>query len=97
MRHTPTVTTNPLKNKACDGSDDRDAKFPTPSGGTVPGLPQAVIWRLAAWYRDKFETGNVDQAALDAELRRVLMEEEGVFPEYIEIEFERVMVEVFRV
>ena len=29
---TPTVTANPLKNKACDGCDDRDAKFPYPSG-----------------------------------------------------------------
>ena len=31
---TPTVTTNPLKNKACDGRDGRDANSSHPSGGT---------------------------------------------------------------
>jgi hypothetical protein len=53
---------------------------------------------LANWYLEKFEkerlaTGIVQQEALNAELRSVLADH-GVFPEFIEIELERVMVVV---
>jgi putative DNA primase/helicase len=67
---------------------------------TEPGLSHGRIRELAAWYLDKAvaqhetsETGDVSAAELDAGLRAVLAEE--VFPEYIEIEFERVMKVVF--
>jgi hypothetical protein len=46
-------------------------------------------------YRLNREGGDIDSAALDADLRRRLAE--MVLPEFIETEFERVMAEVFRV
>jgi len=42
----------------------------------------------------RLATGTVQQDALDAELRAVLADR-GVFPEFIDIEFERVMGAVF--
>ena len=72
----------------------------TTGNGAEPGLPQATIERLAAWYSDAaadqfHATGDVDRAALDAELRRLLAEQEHVFPEFIEVEFNRIMTAVF--
>ena len=46
-------------------------------------------------YRLNQEGADIDSAALDADLRRRLAEQ--VLPEFVEIEFERVMAEVFRV
>ena len=78
------------------------AKPSAAGNGAEPGLSMAVIRRLAAWYADEsadqyHATGDVDRQALDAELRRRLAEEEHVYPEFIEVEFERVMREVFHV
>ena len=66
---------------------------------TDKGLSPYRIRQLANWYLGEFEeerraTGTVQQDALDAELRAVLAED-GVFDEFIEVEFERVMVAVF--
>jgi hypothetical protein len=62
-------------------------------------LSPYFIRHLASWYLERFEqerlaTGTVQQNALDAELRAVLADR-GVFPEFIDIEFERVMGAVF--
>jgi hypothetical protein len=100
---TPTVTANPLKSQACDGRDDRDAKFPSEQGhgnGLAPGLSQRTIAELAEdyteiSYRLNKEGAEIDSAALDANLRHRLAE--MVLPEFVEVEFERVMAEVFRV
>ena len=73
----------------------------TPRGnGVEPGLPMAVIRELAGWYEDRaadqlHATGDVDRQALDTELRRILAEREGVFPEFIEAEFNRIITAVF--
>jgi hypothetical protein len=63
-----------------------------------PGLSRYTIRDLANWYE---EEGNrrraglaLDQRAVDRDLRRVLAER-GVFPEFIWLEFERVMQIVF--
>ena len=58
-----------------------------------------LIRELANWHLERFEeerlsTGKVQRNALDAELRAVLADR-GVFPEFIEIEFERVMATVY--
>ena len=72
------------------------------SNGAEPGLPQATIRRWAEWYKDAaadqlHELGDIDREALNAELRRRLIEEEGIFPEHVEAEFRRIEDEVFRV
>ncbi|KGT79645.1 hypothetical protein MA20_12460 [Bradyrhizobium japonicum] len=59
------------------------------------GLSLYLIRELADWYLSKFEeermaTGTVQEEALNASLRTGLTDR-GVFPEFIEIEFERVM------
>src|SRR5204863_7173461 len=59
------------------------------------GLSSYLIGELADWYLSKFEeerlaTDTVQQKALDAKLRAVRAER-GVFPDFFEIEFERVM------
>ena len=63
-----------------------------------PGLSLYTIRELASWYEEEGDRRRVgldlDQAALDRDLRRRLAEL-GVFPEFIEIEFERVMQVVF--
>jgi hypothetical protein len=66
---------------------------------TDKGLSPYRIRQLANWCLEKFEeerlaAGTVQQSARDAELRAVLAED-GVFDEFIEVEFERVMVAVF--
>jgi hypothetical protein len=63
------------------------------------GLSPYLIRHLANSYLEKFEeerlaTGAVQQNALDDELRAILADH-GVFPEFIDIEFERVMAAVF--
>jgi putative DNA primase/helicase len=75
---------------------------PVANGGNEPGLSQGRIRELAHWYLDRAtvqneesETGDVSSAELDAALREVLREE--VFPEFVEVEFERVMKAVFAV
>jgi putative DNA primase/helicase len=68
--------------------------------GLAPGLSQRTIAELAedyteTTYRLNKEGSDIESAALDADLRRRLAE--MVLPESIEVEFERVMAEVFRV
>ena len=63
------------------------------------GLSPYLICHLANWYLERFEqerraSGTVEQNTLNAELRAVLADH-GVFPEFIEIEFERVMATVY--
>lgn len=71
------------------------------NGGTEPGLSQRRIGELAHWYIERAcanaheNGGDTRTAVLDAGLRQVLAEQ--VLPEFIEIEFARVMAEVFRV
>jgi putative DNA primase/helicase len=69
------------------------------NGEDAPGLSEFRIRQLAGWYRDRAEaerqgTGTIRQPELDETLRKVLAEE-GVFPEFIGVEFERVMGAVF--
>jgi hypothetical protein len=68
--------------------------------GLAPGLSQRRILDLARWYIERADdqrqgTEDVDSTILDAGLREVLAEQ--VLPEFVEVEFERVMAEVFRV
>jgi putative DNA primase/helicase len=68
--------------------------------GLAPGLSQRTITRLAedyteTTYRLNQEGADIESASLDADLRRRLAE--MVLPEFIEVEFERVMAEVFRI
>jgi Protein of unknown function (DUF3631) len=70
-----------------------------PNGRDEAGLSDYRIRQLAGWYLDRGdaerrETGTIRQTALDEALRMVLAED-GVFPEFIAIEFERVMRAVF--
>ncbi|MBR0861204.1 DUF3631 domain-containing protein [Bradyrhizobium sp. YCK136] len=71
-----------------------------PSDGRVqPGLSDYRIRQHVDWYRERREaerqtTGDIRQTELDAALRRVLAED-GVLPEFIAVEFERVMAAVF--
>jgi putative DNA primase/helicase len=70
------------------------------AGGDLPSeLSDYRIRELAAWYvnrgeAERQETGTIRQAELDEALRKVLTNE-GVFQEFIEVEFERVMGAVF--
>ena len=68
--------------------------------GLTPGLSQRTIAQLAddyteAAYSQNQEGTDINSAALDADLRRRLGE--MVLPEFVEVEFERVMGQVFRV
>ena len=70
------------------------------SPDSQPGLSRRRVDELAAWYQDRAygqyqEHGDVSSADLDAGLRMVLAEE--VLPEFVETEFQRIMVVVFRV
>jgi Protein of unknown function (DUF3631) len=60
---------------------------------TPPGLSHRRIQELANWYKDethrRYNTNRLDAAQLDAELRALLRYE--VPPEFIEVEFERIM------
>jgi len=70
------------------------------NGGTEPGLSRRRLQELADWYQDqghqRHNTGTLDTAALDDELRAILRDEVAT-PEHVEIEFERVMQIVFRI
>jgi Protein of unknown function (DUF3631) len=68
--------------------------------GRAPGLSRRTITELAedyteTAYRQNNEGVGIDSRALDANLRRRLAE--MVLPEFVEVEFDRVMAEVFRV
>ena len=68
------------------------------SNGRVPGLSEHRVLQFASWYDDHADaqrqaTGEVDQVALDAELKQALAAE--VLPEFVETEFERVIAAVF--
>jgi putative DNA primase/helicase len=90
--------------KAGDGSASHFDQETKPSGGPnepqrEPGLSPWRIRDLARGYLDQAEkqrqeTGDVRSAELDAALRQRLAEI-GVFREFIEIEFQRVMEQVF--
>ena len=70
-----------------------------PGDGREPGLGLRRLRELAGWYQDegyrRHSGDNLDTAVLDAELRAILREE--VFPEHVEVEFQRVMDVVFAV
>jgi hypothetical protein len=72
---------------------------PLAGNGGEPGLSRRRIRELADWYQDeghrRYSQDRLDTPELDAELRRILRAE--VFPEHVEIEFERVMDVVFAV
>jgi hypothetical protein len=63
-----------------------------------PGLSPYTIRDLANWWEEEANRRRVgtiiDQDALDRDLCRILAER-GVFPEFIAVEFERVMLVVF--
>jgi hypothetical protein len=65
--------------------------------GSERGLSSRRIQEHADWYSDQaywhYSKNALDAGALDAKLRAILHKE--VFPEHIEIEFERVMKVVF--
>jgi putative DNA primase/helicase len=68
--------------------------------GLAPGLSQRTITELAddyteAAYRQNREGSDIDSATLDTDLRLRLAE--MVLPEFVEVEFERIMARVFRV
>jgi hypothetical protein len=79
-----------------DTLDERGARLEThtsPSTNGEPGLSRRRIQQLVDWYADeeyrRRHEGRLDAAELDADLRAVLQDE--VFPEDVEIEFERVL------
>jgi hypothetical protein len=67
--------------------------------GGERGLSSRRIQEHADWYSDQaywhYSKNALDAGALDAALRAILRKE--AFPEFVEIEFERVMEIVFRV
>ena len=68
------------------------AVAPSPRSGGDAGLSPRIIREMADWYmRD--DGAGVIQDKRDAELRRALRER--VLPEFIDLEFERVMQAVF--
>jgi hypothetical protein len=80
-------------------SEDRETPGPKGANDTDKGLSCYLVRQLANWYLGKFEeerleTGTVQQQVLDVELRALLVDH-GVFPEFIQIEFERVMKVVY--
>jgi hypothetical protein len=83
-----------------DRLDEHGALLAAPTCATdnsEPGLSRRRIQQLARWYSDqahqRYNDGILDTPKLDAELRTILREE--VFPEHVEIEFQRVMRGVF--
>ena len=81
------------------GRDFLDQHGAPRANGGEPGLSRRRLRELADWYQDqghqRHNDGTLDTAELDDELRLILREEVA-FPEHVEIEFERVMTEVFR-
>ena len=85
---------------AVEKGESRQSEHAEGSNGLAPGLSQRTIAELAddyteTTYRLNQAGSDIDSAALDADLRRRLAE--MVLPEFVEVEFERVMAEVFRV
>jgi Protein of unknown function (DUF3631) len=69
------------------------------NGGDEAGLSDYRVRQLAGWYlhradAERRETGTIRETELDDALRMALVED-GVFPEFIAVEFERVMRVVF--
>lgn len=95
---TTCATPKPLKSQASGASGASGAKNPSLSAS---GLSCWRIQELADWYTERAyaaaqETGGDTRTAeLDIELRMILREE--VFPEFVEIEFTRVMDVVFAI
>jgi hypothetical protein len=83
------------------GKEESQQNAHTEGGnGLAEGLSQRTILDHARWYLEQADAQrqggvDVDSAELDAGLRQVLAEQ--VLPEFVEVEFERVMAEVFRV
>jgi hypothetical protein len=72
---------------------------PKEKPGDEPGLSSRRIRELASWYIERADQrrnggAGLDQESLDVELSRVLRDE--VLPEFLDVEFERVLDEVFR-
>jgi hypothetical protein len=70
------------------------------NGGDEPGLSDYRIRQLAGWYLERAEadrqgTGTIWNKELDDALRAALAQE-GVFPEFIGVEFDRVIAAVFK-
>ena len=85
---------------AVEKGESRQSEHAEGGNGLTPGLSHRTIAELAedyteTTYRLNKEGSDIESAALDADLRRRLAE--MVLPESIEVEFERVMAEVFRV
>ena len=84
-----------------DSLDEHGAPVAT-NGGTEPGLSHWRIRNLAEQYQElayanaRANDGDTRTADCDAWLRRTLAEQ-GVLPESVEVEFERIMAELFRV
>jgi hypothetical protein len=91
-----------------NGGNGQSTQRPKPGEPRSPewrglGLEPRTIQELADWYLGRFEAerktpdGDADpeaQARVDAELRKAIAGH-GIFPEFVEIEFERVMKVVF--
>jgi putative DNA primase/helicase len=77
-----------------DPLDQHGAPRAANGPASEPGLSRRRIQELADWYSDethrRYNDNNLNVPALDAELRAILREEVA-FPEFVEIEFERVM------
>ena len=85
---------------AVEKGESRQSEHAEGGNGLTPGLSHRTIAELAedyteTTYRLNQAGSDIDSAALDADLRRRLAE--MVLPEFVEVEFERVMAEVFRV
>jgi len=78
------------------GFADEKAKVTAANGSAEPGLSSRRIQEHADWYSDQayWHYNKNNTAALDAELRAILRKE--VFPEHVEIEFQRVKKAVWR-
>jgi hypothetical protein len=89
----------PVSNKGGSENAARPVAKPWPTCWLhEPGLSPHTIRDLASWYEEEANRRrlgiNIDRDALDRDLRRLLVER-GVFPEFIAVEFERVMKVVF--
>jgi hypothetical protein len=96
----PNMPPDPLDEHGAPLTDDPGLGEVRRQNGQGQGLSQRTILDLARWYIERADdqrqgTGDVDSTVLDADLRQVLAEQ--VFPEFIEVEFERIMQAVFNV
>jgi hypothetical protein len=85
-----------------DPLDEHGIPLPATNGGVEPGLSQRTISELAEDYTERAYAnaqengGDTRTAELDAALRQRLADD-GVPPEFVEVEFARIMSVVFRV